>query len=96
MNGVQMIRTCNGTPTQYEGTVDGYPAYFRFRWGHLEFTITKKGTEPCLPLMDDVLHHYSVTYDDLPWAGDMSDQDAREIMRVEIEKFRIALAGRTS
>ena len=96
MNSVQMLRTCAGTPTQYEGTVDGYPAYFRFRFGCLSFTIVKKGADPSWSLEEDVLHHYSVKYDDLPWAGDMSDQDAREIMRVEIEKFRVTLAGRNS
>ena len=41
--GVKMDKTCIACPEQYEGTVDGNPAYFRLRHSHWRFCITKPG-----------------------------------------------------
>jgi len=35
-------RTCDSCPTQYEGSIDGYPLYFRMRWGGWRFTVAEK------------------------------------------------------
>lgn len=35
---IEMDRTCNAAPVQYEGTVDGTPFYFRARHEHWSFS----------------------------------------------------------
>lgn len=45
-DGVNLSLTSGACPQQYEGTVDGNPAYFRLRHGHWRFTIVKPGANP--------------------------------------------------
>lgn len=44
--GVKLERTCDACPEQYEGTVDGNPAYFRLRHSSWRFCIAKPGGDP--------------------------------------------------
>jgi hypothetical protein len=34
---LEMQRTCDAAPVQYEGTIDGRPFYFRARWNGWSF-----------------------------------------------------------
>lgn len=43
---VDIRLTCLASPVQFEGTIDGYPMYFRSRWSSWELTIAKKGKNP--------------------------------------------------
>ncbi len=36
---VEYLCTCDACPTQYSGTIDGTPFYFRFRYGHYSLTL---------------------------------------------------------
>jgi hypothetical protein len=47
--GVKLVRTCGACPEQYEGTVDGNPAYFRLRHLWWRFCIVKPGEDPISP-----------------------------------------------
>jgi hypothetical protein len=38
-DGIDLSCTCPAIPLQFEGTVDGTPAYFRYRGGEWRFTI---------------------------------------------------------
>lgn len=40
-DGVNLRLTCESVPVQFEGTVDGYPAYFRARYSGWSFTIAR-------------------------------------------------------
>jgi hypothetical protein len=42
-DGIQMTCTCGACPEQWEGTVDGNPAYFRLRHSRWTFVIAKPG-----------------------------------------------------
>ena len=45
--GIRMRCTCGACPVQYEGTVDGYPAYWRARHNSFGLAIaTQPGTDP--------------------------------------------------
>jgi hypothetical protein len=44
--GVKLECTCGACPQQYEGTVDGNPAYFRLRHSYWTFTVVKPGVSP--------------------------------------------------
>lgn len=88
--GVDMVCTCPGTPTQYEGTVDGNPAYFRYRFGTVSFTITAVGTDPVLPREKDVLYQYSETDERevaMFW-GDMPHEEVVAFMTLHVARFR--------
>jgi hypothetical protein len=52
---VDMRMTCSAVPLQFEGTVDGNPAYFRARFQHWYFTIVRPGAEPVRPEPDNNL-----------------------------------------
>ncbi len=43
---LEMRQTCPGAPLQYEGSVDGYPFYFRSRWDDWSFEIIEAGVVP--------------------------------------------------
>lgn len=47
--GVKMDCTCMACPEQYEGTVDGNPAYFRLRHSVWRFCIVEPGGNPIAP-----------------------------------------------
>jgi hypothetical protein len=45
--GIALRCTCSACPVQYEGTVDGYPAYWRARYDSFTLAIaTTPGTDP--------------------------------------------------
>lgn len=45
IQGINIICTCSGYPTQYEGTVNWnnkiYHMYVRYRWGYLALTLSE-------------------------------------------------------
>jgi hypothetical protein len=43
---VNIRLTCLASPVQFEGTIDGYPIYFRSRWSSWELTVAKMGKNP--------------------------------------------------
>lgn len=49
MSDSQMKLTCGACPVQLEGTIFGYPAYFRARWGSWSLTVANKGDNPIWP-----------------------------------------------
>lgn len=56
--GIQMECTCGACPEQYEGTVDGNPAYFRLRHSYWTFTIVKPGASPYGRASQDEILYY--------------------------------------
>jgi len=44
-----MTRTCDVSPVQYEGTIDGRTFYFRARWDSWTFTIAETLEDAVLP-----------------------------------------------
>ncbi len=81
---VKMGRTCIACPEQYEGTVDGLPAYFRIRHSYWRFCITKLGGNP-IRGVDSVYFKDGVT--DGPDEGIMDDAPGL-IMSLVVE-FRL-------
>jgi hypothetical protein len=84
--GIDMTCTCAACPLQYEGTVDGVPAYFRARWNSWSFTI---GPNPVRAWRDPE-HHAQ-------WDGEvegefgaswMEPQQAEAIMRQCVAEWR--------
>ncbi len=43
---LEMETTCSSCPVQIEGTVNGYPFYFRERHGEWRFAIVGRGKDP--------------------------------------------------
>lgn len=90
--GIDLTLTCNGSPVQYEGTVDGYPAYFRARWSAWRFTIARTGDSAVWPSHPDgPLFEISGAYDDDGCgycAGMMPNGIAEQLMHVGIGSFR--------
>lgn len=87
-SGIRLARTCDACPVQYEGEVDGCPAYFRYRFGFLEFTIVKVGCEPVWPRQEDVLYYFGIADDHQPWAGDMDHETAFSIITEHVGLWR--------
>jgi len=81
MKGVALRLTCPSCPCQFEGTVDGYPAYYRSRWGEWEFDIVKTGTDPILPKPENILYHGE------GYGGEF-DTDAWGIIKQCVAEFR--------
>lgn len=77
-DGIDLHMTCTAAPLQYEGTVDGVPAYFRERHEEWQFTI---GPKPIFP--DDDPANRS-------WFGEgsLSPEEAKAIMRNCIAEYR--------
>ena len=46
--GIRLTLTCAACPTQYEGMVDGVPAFFLYRDGHWAFTLGNRDTGAAL------------------------------------------------
>ena len=94
MVDIQMTMTCQYCPVQYEGTVDGNPAYFRARWSSWSFSITKPGTSPVIPKDEDCLYHRSDDYgEDGFSAGSMDPAEADTIMRRCVEEWEKGSRG---
>lgn len=47
--GVELENTCTACPQQFEGAVDGNPAYFRLRHSWWRFCIVEPGGNPIGP-----------------------------------------------
>lgn len=90
--GVHLELTCNGSPVQYEGTVDGYEAYFRARWASWRFTIARPGDNAVHPQYPDgPLFHSEGEYDDDGCgfcAGSMPNDVAERLIADGIGMFR--------
>jgi hypothetical protein len=67
--GITWECTCGAYPTQYEGSIDGKPFYFRLRHGWWTMTIAHH--DPVLPKRDDCLIHREGEYEPYPDCGYM-------------------------
>ncbi len=60
---INIRKTCNFAPVQYEGDIDGNPFYFRSRWTNWRMTIVVHGANPVTPVnREDVLFERSEEY----------------------------------
>jgi hypothetical protein len=85
--GIQMECTCGACPEQYEGTVDGNPAYFRLRHSHWTFTIVKPGASPYgRASEDEILYRRDGVYDPGQDAGIM--ENAQDLIVAMVLEFR--------
>ena len=85
MSDYVVEKTCAACPLQFEGTVDGYPLYFRLRWGWWSFTIAENSA--VWPSDDEEYYERRGAYgDDL--TGIMSDEDALAIIDRCVAEFR--------
>lgn len=90
--GIQMECTCGACPEQYEGTVDGNPAYFRLRHSHWTFTIVKPGASPYgRASQDEILYEESGDHNIGQDAGAM--EDASSLIVALVAEFRRAGQG---
>lgn len=91
-DGVVLELTCNGSPVQYEGTVDGHPAYFRARWSSWRFTIARMGDSAVSPSHPEgPLYSGGGQYDEDGCgmcAGLMPNEDAERLIVVGVGVFR--------
>ena len=66
-------RTCIACPSQWEAKLkDGRMLYFRYRWGHLNITVSEEKTDD----INDALHGeliFSSEVEESGWDGDMDD-----------------------
>jgi hypothetical protein len=70
---IDWVCTCSACPTQYEGTIDNIPFYFRYRWGGCRIEIGTgidkyiwyedigDGLDGVMP-HEDVMKYLSVAY----------------------------------
>lgn len=89
--GIKMEETCGACPQQYQGTVDGNPAYFRLRHSLWRFCIIQPGGNPIGPGMTP---HKKVLYyneGELPGSDVGVMEDCEEFIMFMIRDFR---AGR--
>ena len=87
--GVDLKCTCFACPEQYEGTVDGNPAYFRLRHSYWRFCIVEPGGNPIGPEATPdkkVLYYKESEYDSGQDAGMMND--APSLILFMIKEFR--------
>ena len=93
MNELGNLRmTCPAVPVQYDGDVDGYPAYFRYRFGHWYFVVTHPGSEPVMPKKEDLIFFREGDRGD-EWAGDMPKDEADEFVSGLVAEFRARPSG---
>ncbi len=92
---IEMRMTCEATPLQFEGTVDGNPAYFRSRFRHWSFCIVKPGGNPVLSLSaDEVLYCREEAYGTGPYdAGYMPEAEGRLLMDRCVREWRRGRGG---
>ncbi len=92
--GTEIKMTCPGAPLQFEGAIDGNPFYFRARWEHWSFQITKPGTEPILPARDIVLYSASGKVGEGEYSASwMAEDDGRNTINACVEDFRAGGKG---
>jgi len=85
--GIQMTCTCGACPEQWEGTVDGNPAYFRLRHSHWSFQIVKPGASPYGSAKpDEILYEENGTHNIGQDAGSM--EDTQSLIAALVAEFR--------
>lgn len=87
--GVKLECTCGACPEQYEGTVDGNPAYFRLRHSHWTFTIVKPGASPYGRASQEEILYYKDGHESGQDVGIM--EDARGLIMSMVKEFRKSL-----
>lgn len=88
--GIQMTCTCGACPEQWEGTVDGNPAYFRLRHSRWTFTIVKPGASPYGGAsQDEILYQEGGDHNIGQDAGVM--EDAPALVAALVAEFRRGL-----
>lgn len=85
--GVKLEMTCMACPEQYEGTVDGNPAYFRERSSRWRFCIIEPGGNPIGPGMtpDKKVLYYKGG--ELPGDG-FGGGEAMSLILLMVKEFR--------
>lgn len=85
---VKMVRTCYACPAQFEGIdEDGYPYYFRYRWGLLSIRKGKKNKDIMTAVKGKEVFSYNIG-DEL--SGFMEYDELKKILKDVIilpEKF---------
>lgn len=87
--GVLLACTCGACPEQYEGTVDGNPAYFRLRHSYWRFCIVEPDGDPVGPDSTPdkkVLYYKEGEYERGQDAGIM--EDAQGLIMRMVQEFR--------
>lgn len=86
-DGIELEQTCGACPEQYQGTVDGNPAYFRLRHSYWQFCIVKPGECPSGPQnQDNVLYFKTGEY--MPGQNCGVMEDALGLIHSMIAEFR--------
>lgn len=96
-SGILMECTCSACPMQLEGTVDGFPAYFRARGEHYTFDIALSGGDAVSQSLSDSEGELSVyeRWGDEPYAaGWMSEEEARALIAKHVAHWRELRAAR--
>ena len=88
--GVDLPMTCGACPQQYEGEVDGNPAYFRLRHGYWRFTIVAPGSNPVGPGPDGVVLFHAEAECKV---GDGCMDEAEALIMSLINAFRLSQEG---
>jgi len=80
---LEMRRTCDAAPVQYEGTIDGRPFYFRARWNAWYFAVTAGCDEAngCDALPHDAFVREALWGDGPFAASAMPVEEAERIIR---------------
>lgn len=92
--GIVMRCTCDATPIQFEGHIDGYPAYWRARYDRFQLAIaTAPGTDP----VDVACGFATGWYEERPYgepggydAGFMPLDQAERLIREGVAMFRLS------
>ena len=85
---LRMTRTCDFAPVQYEGTVNGYPFYFRARWMAWSFTVATTPEEAVSTM--GILNRQD-WYGKNADASGMPYEDAEAIIRQCAQEFLLQL-----
>src|SRR3972149_6454343 len=95
MSDVKMQQTCPYCPVQFEGTVNGHPAYFRARWSSWSFSIAKVGKSPVLVKEEDALYFRTEEYGGGGFgaAGAMPPEEAMDFIKMCAEEFEKGSRG---
>jgi len=95
MADIRMEKPGGYCPVQSDGTINGFPAYFRARHNVWRLTIVKAARDPVLARDEDVLYERSEDYKlHEPFAaGYMPTEEALAIIRRCAEEFDRGLRG---
>src|SRR3989304_279558 len=95
MTDIKMEMTCQYCPVQFEGTVNGHPAYFRARWSSWSFSIAKEGKSPVFVKEEDALYFRTEEYGNGEFgaAGAISHDEAMGFIEMCVKEFEKGLHG---